>query len=181
MDSFHVLTEVLQRPALLAGPERLTGINRTGIFGYFTGTLGAFMFMRLYSAIPPGVMSFMMVFGFVIALNLLLAAVIHLFMEMTDAPGSAHRLFTAFGYSDYLLTLLLPLGFIAKLNYIPPFVCIFLCAGLVVYARVMLIKRVYPVSVNKALLAIALPYAAFMTVCFFGAIYSLAWFVWLLI
>ncbi|PIU17741.1 MAG: hypothetical protein COT18_12420 [Elusimicrobia bacterium CG08_land_8_20_14_0_20_59_10] len=180
MSSFNVLAEVLARPALLAGEERTRGLNRTGIFGYFAGTLGAFMFLRLFSVVPPGVLSFLMAFGFVLAVNLLFAAVMHVFMDLTGASGSAARLFTAFGYSDYLLTLLLPLGFFAKLNYIAPFLCICLCLVLVICVRVMLVRRIYPVSVNKALLAVGLPYAAFTALFFFGCMYSMAWVIWLL-
>ncbi|MEI7527877.1 MAG: hypothetical protein WCK76_02930 [Elusimicrobiota bacterium] len=181
MDNFNTLEAVIDRPEMLADSRLPANFGQTGLLGYVLGTLGFFTFLRMLSAVPPGVMSFMMVLLFVLAANFLFAAIMHLFMELTGVKGSASRLFLAFGYSDFLLTLLVPAGFFAKLDYLNAFFGFCLCFAAVLYARVMLVRRLYPVSSNKAALSVGLPYAAFMGLAFFGFIYSIAWLVWLVI
>lgn len=181
MNPFTALETIIQRPELLAGEERPAGLGRTGLLGYFAGTLGLFVFLRMFSAVPPGIMSFSVVLALVLALNYFAASSIHLFMDFTGARGSAARLFLAFGCSDYLLALLVPLAFFAKLQLLNAFLWFCLCFLVLVYARVRLVRRLYPVSINKALLSLCLPYAGLGAVCFAVFVYSIAWLVWLVI
>ncbi len=181
MNPFDTLGALIDNPAVLAGPERPQGLGRTGLLGYFAGTLGLFAFLRMNSAVPPGIMSFTAVFTFILAANFFFAGVIHLFLDLTGVRGAASGLFLAFGCSDFLLALLVPLGFIAKLEILNGFLLLCLCLAAVVYARVRLIRRLYPVSVSKALLSIWLPYAGLGFVFFAAFIYSIAWLVWLVI
>lgn len=179
MDYFNTLEAVIERPELLAAAGKPAGLGRTGMLGFALGTLGLFTFFRLYAALPPGVMSFLLVLSFVLAGDLLLAAITHLFMELTGSGGNAARLFLAFGYSDFFMALLVPLAFFSKLNLVNAFLGFCLCLGLVLYARVRLVRRLYPVSANKAALSIAVPYAGFMLLAFLAFVYSLGWLVWL--
>lgn len=181
MNLFKTLENLIDRPETLGAPERPEGLGRAGLLGYFAGTLGLFTFLRMQSAIPPGAASFLFVLLFVLGANFFFAGVMHLFMDLTGARGSAARLFLAFGCSDYLLTLLVPMGFFAGLGLLGGF--IWLCLGFlaVIYARVRLVRRLYPVSINKALLSVWLPYAGFSVIFFSAFIYGLVWLVWLVV
>ncbi|MDO8803437.1 MAG: hypothetical protein Q7R35_03310 [Elusimicrobiota bacterium] len=181
MDLFSALELVIVRPETLVAEARPEGFGRTGLLGYFFGTLGLFVCLRMFSAVPPGMMSFGVVLTLVLAANFFFASSIHLFMDFTGAKGSASRLFLAFGCSDYFLALLVPLAFFAKLDVLNGFLWFCLCFLVVIYARVRLVRRLYPVSTNKALLSVWLPYAGLCAVFFVSFVYSLAWLVWLVI
>lgn len=181
MNPFAALETFIDRPETLSGEARPDGFGRAGMLGYFTGTLGLFVYLRMFSAVPPGIMSFGVVLALVLALNFFLASSMHLFMDFTGAKGSSSRLFLAFGCSDYFLALLVPLAFFAKLQVLNGFLWFCLCFLVVLYARVRLVRRLYPVSVNKALLSVWLPYAGLGAVFFTVSVYSIAWLVWLVI
>ncbi len=181
MNIFSALETVIERPETLAAEAGPEGLGRTGMLGYFAGTLGFFAFLRMFSAVPPGIMSFSVVFILLLAANFFFASSIHLFMDLTGAKGRASRLFLAFGCSDFLLALLVPLAFFAKLQVLNGFLWFCLCLLAVVYARVRLVRRLYPVSANKALLSICLPYAGLGAVFFAVSVYAVAWLVWLVV
>lgn len=181
MNPINSLSALIERPETLAGQERPEGLGRTGMLGYLAGTLGLFVCMRLFSAVPPGFMSFSVVLLLVLAANFFFAGVIGLFLDLTGARGSAGRLFLAFGCTDYFLALLVPLAFFAKLGVLSAFLWFCLCTLLVIYARVRLIRRLYPVSANKALLSLALPYAGLWVLFSLAFVYSIAWLVWLVL
>jgi hypothetical protein len=180
MNLLKTLENLIDRPETLGATERPEGLGRAGMLGYFAGTLGLFVFLRMQSAIPPGIPSFLMVLLFVLAANFLFTGVMHLFMDLTGVKGSASRLFLAFGCSDYLLTLLVPMGF-SGLDVLNGFVWLCLCFLAVIYARVRLVRRLYPVSLNKAVLSIWLPYTGFSLIFFAAFIYGLAWLIWLVV
>ena len=179
MDNFNVLAAVIERPDALSGDDISTDAWRSGLSGYALAALGTFVFFRMFSLIPPGILSFLVLLLFMLSADLLLAAVTHLFMELTGAGGRAARLFLAFGYADFFLILLVPLGFFAKWHVLSAFWTFCLCAALVIYARIVLVRRLYPVSANKAALAVWLPYAAFMGLGIFGLSYFIVWLLWL--
>lgn len=179
MNPFATLENVINRPETLAGEVRPEGLGHTGLLGYFAGTLGLFVFLRMFSAVPPGILSFAVALALVLSLNYFLASAMHLFMDLTGAKGSAGRLFLAFGCTDYFLALLVPLAFFAKLQLISAFLWFCLCFLLLFYARVRLVRRLYPVSINKALLSLCLPYAGLGAALFAAFGYSIAWLVWL--
>lgn len=181
MNPFIALETLIDRPEALAAEVRPEGLGRTGLLGYFAGTLGLFVSMRLFSAVPPGILSFTVVLMLVLAANFFFASAIHLFMDLTGVKGSASRLFLAFGCSDYFLALLLPLAFFVQAGAPKGFLLFSLCFVLVIYARVRLVRRLYPVSVNKALLSIWLPYAGLCAVFFTASVYAFAWLIWLVI
>ncbi|MEK7721957.1 MAG: hypothetical protein AAB359_06170 [Elusimicrobiota bacterium] len=181
MNIFAALETIIDRPETLAGETGPEGLGRTGLLGYFAGALGLFVFLRMFSAVPPGIMSFAVMLTLVLAFNFFLASSIHLFMDFTGARGSAARLFLAFGFTDYFLALLVPLAFFAKLEVLNGFLWFCLCFLVMFYSRVRLVRRLYPVSTNKALLSIWLPYAGLCAVVFTACVYSLAWLVWLVI
>ncbi len=181
MNLFKTLELIIDKPETLGAPERPAGLGRAGLLGYFCGTLGLFLFLRMQSAIPPSAASFLFVLLFVLAANFLFAGIMHLFMDLTGVHGSASRLFLAFGCSDYLLTLLVPAGFLSGVNVLGGFAWLCICFLAVIYARVRLVRRLYPVSVNKALLSVWLPYAGLSLLFFSASIYGLVWMIWLLV
>lgn len=181
MNPFNTLGALIDRPELLAAEEKPEGLGRASMLGYFCGTLGIFMFLRIFSAVPPGFISFTLVLMLVLALNFFMAGVIHLFMDLTGASGRAGRLFQSFGLTDYLLTMLVPVAFLAKAGTLSAFIWYCLCVLLLIYARVRIVRRLYPVSANKAVLSVMLPYAGIFTVAFLASVYFLAWMIWLMI
>ncbi|MBI5743659.1 MAG: hypothetical protein HY952_03845 [Elusimicrobia bacterium] len=185
MAVLSTLEVLIDRPEALAAYEKPAGLGRAGFAGYFAGTLGLFMFLRLQAMVPPGALSLLAMFFFVLAANFLFAGVIHLFMELTGADpaprGGAARLFQAFGCTDFLLAALVPLGFLHRANVFNGLLGFCACILVLLWARVRLVRRLYPVSGNKALLAVWLPYAALTALFFVGLVYGLAWFVWLLV
>ena len=181
MNPFKTLGLLIDRPEALGATDRPEGLGRTGLLGYLAGTVGLFVFLRMQSAIPPGLPSFLMVLLFVLAANFFFAGVMHLFMDLTGVRGSASRLFLAFGCSDYLLALLVPMGFFSGVGLLNGFVWLCLCFAAVIYARVRLVRRLYPVSINKAILTVWLPYAGFSLIFFAAFIYGLAWLIWLVV
>ncbi|OGR44491.1 MAG: hypothetical protein A2X35_00040 [Elusimicrobia bacterium GWA2_61_42] len=187
MNPINTLEALIDRPETITGPERPAGLGRAGLLGYFSGTLGLFMFLRMQGAVPPGVFSFLSAYLFVLAANFFFAGVIHLFMDLTCAApsgangrGRAARLFLAFGCTDYLLALLVPLGFLSGVKVLNGFLWFGLCFLAVIYARVRLIRRLYTVSVNKALLSVWLPYGGIFLLFFAGLVYGMIWLFWLI-
>ncbi|MDA8130285.1 MAG: hypothetical protein M0011_02155 [Elusimicrobia bacterium] len=181
MSFVDTLGAVVDDPALLGAEAKPAGLGRTGMLGYFAGALGLFVFLRMYSAVPPGFFSFGVVFLLLLALEFFVAGTIHLFMELTGASGRAGRLFQAFGLTDFLMTALVPAGFLAKAGLLGPMLWYTLCALLLIYARVRLVRRLYPVSANKATLSVLLPYAGLFVFLFLAWVYSLAWLIWLMV
>ncbi len=182
MPPFIPLSEILDRPETLAADPGPAGLGRTCMLGYLAGTLGLFVFLRLFSGVPPGFLSFTVVLLFVLAANFFFAGIIHLFMDLTGSgKGSAARLFLAFGLTDYFLALLVPLAFFAKAGALNGFLWFCLCSLLVLCARIRLVRRIYPVSVNKATLSVSLPYAGLFAAGMLVAIYSIAWLLWLVL
>ena len=181
MNPFAALETMIDRPETLAGEARPESLGRTGLLGYFAGTLGLFVCLRMFSAVPPGILSFSVVLLLVLGANFFLASSMHLFMDFTGVKGSASRLFLAFGCSDYFLALLVPLAFFVKLEVLNGFLCFCFCSLVVIYTRVRLVLRLYPVSINKALLSLWLPYAGLCAISFIVCVYSIAWLVWLVV
>ncbi|MCX5784704.1 MAG: hypothetical protein NTX59_03355 [Elusimicrobia bacterium] len=163
--------------------ENPSGIDfaRPGLAGYAVGTLSIFVFFRMGALVPPGFFSLLSLFAAVLAVNFLFAGVIHLFLEMTGAPGSAGRLFSLFGIGEFFWTLLLPFGFLGKLGYLNSFLWFSLCFLFVFCARIEFIRRLYFVSRNKALLAVWLPYAGVAAALTASFIYAIVWLVWLVV
>ena len=181
MDFFGALSGLVDSPKETIENPSGIDFSRPGMAGYAVGTLSIFVFFRMSSLVLPGVFSFLALFAAVLAVNFFFAAVIHLFMEMTGAPGSAFRLFSLFGVGEFLWALLLPFGFLGKLGYLNSFLWCSLCLLFVLFARIAFIRRLYFVSRNKALLAVWLPYAGVAAAFMAAFIYAIVWLAWLVI
>ena len=149
--------------------------------GYLLGIFSLFTFLRLFSAIPPGVYSFLNVLALALGVNFFFASGIHLFLEMTGSGGNALKLFFLFGLTELFWVLLIPLGFLAKLDYLNPVADILLCFIIIIIARISVIRRLYSISRNKALLSVAMPYAAVVAGFLMVSIYAIVYLVWLII
>lgn len=178
---FKALAAVMDKPELLAG-EMPEGFSKAGAAGYVAGALGFFAYMRVFAAVPPGLLSFLIVLMLLAAADFVFTSVMHLFMELTGVKGGrASNMFLAFGCTSFIFGLLVPLAFLTRLNNNGAFLAFLLCLGGVLYARVALVRRIYPVSFNKSVLAVWLPYAAFTGLSFLAFTYGMVWCVWLMI
>lgn len=179
MNFISELSEIIDDPqGFIAGPKA-GRLGWTAFLGYLLGIFSLFIFLRLFSAVPPGIYSFGNVFLFVLALNFFLAGCMHLFLQMTGAEGNALKLFQLFGITELFWAVLIPLGFLAKLNYLTPLLDSLICLFLILLARISLIRRLYTISRGKALLALTLPYAAVMSGAFMLFAYAAIYIVWL--
>lgn len=180
MNFFTVLSDVIDDPRGFLSRTGPGGFGWAGFAGYLVGLFSVFVFLRMFSAVPPGIFSFGNVFLFALAGNFLLAAFMHLFLAMTGAEGDALKLFQAFGLTELFWSLLIPLGFLAKLNFLTPLSGCLLCLCVVLLARISLARRLYTISRGKALLALTLPYAAAMCGFFMAFVYLMVYAVWLM-
>lgn len=181
MNGFDALVSLFDKPGSLSAESEPDGLGQAGLIGYAAGAVGFFVFMRLFSALPPGNVSFLSVFALILAADMAFTGFMHLFMELTGVKGSASRLFLSFGCTNLLFALLVPLGFLSKLRGGGAFLPFLVCLLGVLYARVALVRRLYPVSFNKAALAVWLPYAVFGGAFFLGFTYLMVWSFWVLI
>jgi hypothetical protein len=150
-----------------------------GMAGYAVGVFSLFVFLRMFSAVPPGVYSFLNILLAAAAVNFLFAAAVHLFLEMTGAKGGrALTLFFLFGVTELLWIVLIPLGLLANLDLLNPAVDLLICCLAIIAARIALVRRLYAISRNKALLALGLPYAALAAASFAALIYAVVYLVW---
>ena len=152
-----------------------------GISGFLIGTLSIFIFLRLFSAVPPGVYSFLNVLAIVLGMNFFFASAMHLFLEMTGSRGAALKLFFLLGVTDFFWAVLIPLGFLARLDYMNPVVDFLICFVIVLLARISLMRRLYSISRNKALLALGLPYTALSAGSVMLFVYGIMYLVWLVV
>jgi len=161
--------------------ERGTGgeTRLVGLAGYAAGIFSLFVFLRMFSAVPPGVYSFLNLLAAAAGANFFFAAAMHLFLEMTGSEGRALKLFLLFGATEFLWIMLIPLGFLAGLELLNPAVDLLICALAVIAARISLVRRLYSISRNKALLALGLPYAALAAGFLMLSVYAVVWLVWL--
>jgi len=153
----------------------------TGMCGYLIGTLSIFVFLRIFSAVPPGVYSFLNVLTIILGMNFFFASAMHLFLEMTGSRGAALKLFFLLGVTDFFWVVLIPLGFLAKLGYLNPVADFLLCFIIMILARISLMRRLYSISRNKALLALSVPYAVVAAASLLVFIYGIVYLVWLVV
>ncbi len=180
MSVISTLSELIDEPQGFIDKEGVRETGRAGLTGCLFGALSIFIFLRLFSAVPPGVYSLLSVLSAVLAVNFVFASAMHLFLEMTGSGGNALKLFSLLGVSDLLWTALVPLGFLAKAGFLNPAADLLLCLVAVLAARISLLRRLYAISRNKALLALGLPYAALTAAFFMFFVYAMVYLVWLL-
>jgi len=179
MDILSTLSGLAYSPRETLKHSSFSDFSRPGAAGHVAGALSIFVFLRINSVVPPGVFSFLALLAAVLSVNFLLASVIHLFLEMTGAPGSARRLFSLLGVGEFFWTLLVPFGFLCRFGYLSPFLWVSLCFIFVLSARVTFVRGLYFVSGNKALLAVWMPYALAAVSLLSALTYAVAWLAWL--
>ncbi len=179
MSFIATLAELVDEPRNFIDRADIRKTGRAGLTGFLFGALSLFIFLRLFSAVPPGGSSLLIVLFAVLMVNFASASAMHLFLEMTGAGGSALRLFFLFGFTELLWTALLPLGFLAKAGFIGPTAALLLCLCAILAARISLMRRLYVISRNKALLALSLPCAALTATFIIFFIYAIVYVVWL--
>ncbi|MBI4803370.1 MAG: hypothetical protein HY796_12700 [Elusimicrobia bacterium] len=179
MNFLSVITEVIDEPRDFISRTKAGWFGWAGFLGYGLGIFSLFVFLRLFSAVPPYIHFFIIVFLLALAANFFLAGSMHLFLQMTGCEGDALKLFLLFGLTELFWAVLIPLGFLAKLGYLNPAMVYMLCLAFILIARIALVRRLYSISRGKALLALSLPYAAVISVFFMAFVYSTIYLVWL--
>jgi len=182
MTVLNTLADLLDNRSPYSANKALPGFGYSGVSGYALGAISFFVFARLFDAVPPGIVSFVMVFTFMLCIDIILAAMTHLFLSLTGVKeGSAAMMFSAFGCSNLAFTFLLPLGIISKAGTHGAFLSFAAVLLLALLLRIKLLKRIYSVSFKKALLFIWLPYAVLSGLVFIAGVYSVIWMVWLIL
>ncbi|MBU2574106.1 MAG: hypothetical protein KKH28_08540 [Elusimicrobia bacterium] len=179
MNFISVVSELIDKPQDFISRTKAGRLGGAGFLGYGLGIFSLFVFLRLFSVVPPGIYSFANVFLFVLAVNFFLAGSMHLFLQMTGAEGDALKLFLLFGLTELFWVVLIPLGFLAKLDYLPPALDCILCLAFILVARIALARRLYSISRGKAFLALSLPYAVVIAGFFMAFMYFMVYLVWL--
>ncbi|MFA6434966.1 MAG: hypothetical protein WCW52_09755 [Elusimicrobiales bacterium] len=181
MTLISTISDLLDDPQGVIGRTSRRELGWAGMSGYGLGIFSLFIFLRLFSAVPPGAYSYASLLLLGLGVNFCFAAGIHLFLEMTGAEGDALKLFFLFGLTELFMMLLIPLGFLARLDYLNPVADFFLCFAVIIAARVSIIRRLYSISRNKALLSAAMPYAAVFSGFFMLLVYAIVYLVWLVV
>lgn len=181
MSLISTVAELVDEPRNFVDRAEVREMGRAGLFGYLCGIFSIFIFLRMFSAVPPGIFSFLNVLALVLGVNFCFASGIHLFLEMTGAGGNALRLFFLFGLTELFWILLIPLGFLAQPGYLNSGAACLLVFVIVMLARISLMRRLYVISRKKALLSLSLPYAAFLAGFFILFVYAIVCLVWLII
>lgn len=181
MNPISFVAELLDDPQSFIDRAAGRELGRAGIAGYLIAALSIFIFLRLFSAVPPGAYSFTNILALSLGAGFVFASVVHLFLEMTGARGDAIKLFFLLGLTDFFWALLIPLGLMAKLGYLSPASDFLLCFIVVSAARISAIRLLYYTATPKAVLSISLPYAALFAGCFLLFVYGIVYLVWLVI
>ena len=180
MNFISAVSDLIDEPLDFISRTKAGRFGGTGLLGYLLGIFSLFIFLRLFSVVPPGICSFACVFLAALAVNFFLAGSMHLFLEMIGAEGDALKLFLLFGFTELFWAMLIPLGFWAKLGYIHPALGCMICLAFSLIARVALIRRLYSISRGEALLALGLPYAAVIAGFFMLLVYAVVYLFWLM-
>ena len=181
MNLIENVSDLVDEPQSFIDRASTGEMGWAGVSGCLIGTFSVFTFLRLFSAVPPGVYSFLNVLAIMVGINFFFASAMHLFLEMTGSRGAALKLFSLLGVTDFFWAVLIPLGFLAKLEYLNPVADLLLVFVIILLARISLMRRLYSISRNKALLALGLPYAALSAGFFMLFIYAIVYMVWLVI
>jgi hypothetical protein len=182
MNLISTVSELVDEPQDFINRAGNREAGWAGMAGYGLGTFSVFIFLRMFSAAPPlGLFSYLPMLAIALGLNFFFAASIHLFLEMTGAYGNALKLFFLFGLTEFFWALLIPLGFLAHFEYLNPTADFLLCFAVIIAARISVMRRLYSISRNKALLSIGLPYAALLAGGGMVLVYSIIYLVWLVI
>jgi hypothetical protein len=180
MSVIATLSELIDEPQRFIDRSDIRETGRAGLTGYLFGALSLFIFLRLFSSVPPGAYSFLSVLSAVLLVNFAVASSMHLFLEMTGSGGSALRLFFLLGATELMWAVLIPLGFLAKLGFLTPAADFLICLVAVLTARISLMRRLYSISRNKAFLALGMPCAALTAAFLIFCVYAIVYLVWLI-
>ncbi|MEA3306929.1 MAG: hypothetical protein U9Q34_03990, partial [Elusimicrobiota bacterium] len=112
-----------------------TEFSFSGFLGYFIGALSFFVFLRMFNLVPAGTFSFFILFAALLCGNFIFAGIIHLFLELMGKKGDVLKLFYLSGIAEFFWSILIPLGFAAKLDYINSVLVLVAVFALVIMAR----------------------------------------------
>ena len=172
---------------LIDSPESFIKTNENekfsfaGFLGYFVGALSFFVFFRMFNLVPAGIFSFLILFATLLCGNFIFAGIIHLFLELMGKKGDILKLFFLSGIAEFFWSILIPLGFAAKLNYLNSVLVLLGVFSLVILARIIFARYIYRLGGFKAFVAVVTPYFVLSLGGFIFAICIFAWFIWLIV
>jgi len=135
-----------------------------GFFGYFTGTIGIFV----WNSIGEGgvsayniILVFILAFCLNILLAILLSAIINFFMDVTGSQGSATGTFIILGVSDFMLGILIPFAILFRAaspgSLLGGLIIFFISVFRLIFV-VYLLHVGYKCSIFKAIIAYIFPF-----------------------
>lgn len=172
---------------LIDSPESFIHANENGKFsfagflGYFVGALSFFVFLRMFNLVPAGTFSFLILFATLLCGNFIFAGIIHLFLELMGKKGDILKLFFLSGIAEFFWSILIPLGFAAKLDYLNSVLVLLVVFSLVILARIIFARHIYRLGGFKAFIAVAAPYFVLSFGGFIFAVCVFAWVIWLIV
>ena len=180
MNFIESLKEIIEKPEVLSQEKIPAGFAVFGMLGYILGILGLFVYLRLYVPIMPGVISTISFLILVIAFEFLFASTLHMIMDLTGMKGKASAIFFAFGGSDFVLTMMVPVAFITEINPTLGYLSFLMVMVATLSVRVKLVRLIYPVSTNRAVFTLWLPCCAFLGLMLGAFVYITFWGMWIL-
>ncbi|MCK4936905.1 MAG: hypothetical protein KAR84_08640 [Elusimicrobiales bacterium] len=181
MSVVDTISGLIDSPESFIKTHENSEFSFAGFLGYFVGTLSFFVFFRMFNLVPAGTFSFLILFATLLCGNFIFAGIIHLFLELMGKKGDILKLFFLGGVAEFFWSILIPLGFAAKLNYINSVLVLLTVFSLVIVARIIFAKYIYRLGGFKAFIAVAMPYFVLSMGGFIFAICVFAWFIWLIV
>lgn len=176
----NIIVDYLKSPYDLHG-ETPAWLPSAGMSGYLAGYVAFFAYMRLDSSVLPGVFSCVAIILLMLASEMLGAAIIHLFASLSGKKGNASTLFYLFGCSCFLLTLLLPIGFMAMFSKAAAALAVLALFAAMFVVRVKMLRRAYEnISVARSVLAMLVPSLLIQGMIFLSVIYGIVNGIWLI-
>ncbi len=158
-----------------------TEFSFSGFLGYFVGALSFFIFLRMFNLVPAGTFSFFILFATLLCGNFIFAGIIHLFLELMGKKGDILKLFYLSGIAEFFWSILIPLGFAAKLDYINSILVLVFVFAFVIMARIIFAKYIYRMGGFKSFVAVATPYFVLSIGGFIFALCVFAWMIWIIV
>lgn len=181
MSVSDTISGLIDSPESFIKTNDSTEFSLPGFLGYFVGALSFFIFLRMFNLVPAGTFSFLILFATLLCGNFIFAGIIHLFLELMGKKGDILKLFFLSGVAEFFWSILIPLGFAAKLNYVNSVLVLLAVFSIVLLARILFARYIYRLGGFKAFIAVAAPYFVLSLSGFVFSVCVFAWLIWLIV
>ncbi|MBO4556930.1 MAG: hypothetical protein J5706_09225 [Elusimicrobiales bacterium] len=176
-----ILAGYLKSPCTFPSENVPSWLPSAGMWGYVAGYVAFFAYMRLSGSAFPGFFSLLLIMLLMLASEMIGAAIIHFFISLSGKKGNASTIFYLFGCSCYLLTLLLPIGFMAMFSKAAAALAVLALFAAMFVVRVKMLRRAYEnISVARSVLAMFVPNLLIQGMIFLSLIYGIVNGIWLI-